>query len=114
MLTLLIAATLGAYASQRISIVQDGEIASMSIDYQRVWQDAIAFFASIGFACGWAFSTGRNARSYFDGAIVPWLNQRGISVSLPTIELPSLPATLHSRFCRKTSRFSKPCPANQL
>lgn len=93
MLTLLIAATLGAYASQRISIVQDGEIASMSIDYQRVWADAIAFFALIGFVYGWAISTGRNARNYFDLALLPWLNQRGISIQIPTIELPSLPAT---------------------
>lgn len=93
MFTLLLTAAIGAYTSQRVSVVQDGEIASMSIDYQRVWADAVAFFAAIGFACGWAISTGRNTRSYFGGAIAPWFNQRGISVQIPTIELPSLPAT---------------------
>lgn len=91
MLTLLLTAAIGAYASQRISFVQDGEIASMSVDYQRVLQDAIAFFALIGFVYNWAISTGRNARNYFDLAILPWLNQRGIEIQLPTIELPMLP-----------------------
>ncbi|BAS57218.1 hypothetical protein NIES2135_34270 [Leptolyngbya boryana NIES-2135] len=91
MLTLLIAASIGAYASQRVSLVRDGEIASMSLDYQRVWNDAIAFFAAIGFICPSADEADRNARSYFDGAIVPWLNSFGISVSLPTLQLPAMP-----------------------
>jgi hypothetical protein len=93
MFTLLIAATLGAYASQRISIVQDGEIVSMSIDYQRAWADVIAFFALIGFVYNWAISIARNARNYFDLALLPWLERRGISVQLPAIDLPALPST---------------------
>ncbi|MCY6491923.1 hypothetical protein [Leptolyngbya sp. GGD] len=91
MFTFILCAAIGAYTSQRVSVVQDGEIASMSVDYQRVWQDAIAFFAAIGFVYGWAISTGRNARKYFDLALLPWLEQRGISVQIPTIELPMLP-----------------------
>lgn len=53
MLTLLIAASIGAYASQRVSLVRDGEIASMSLDYQRVWNDAIAMLGvtSMGRSC---------------------------------------------------------------
>ncbi|MBD1859320.1 MULTISPECIES: hypothetical protein [Leptolyngbya] len=93
MFTLLIAATLGAYTSQRISVVRDGEIVSMSLDHKRVWNDVIAFFAAIGFICGRAISTGRNTRNYFDNAIVPWLNNFGISIALPSITLPSLPAS---------------------
>lgn len=90
MFTLLIAATLGAYASQRISIVRDGEIVSVSADYQRVWSDAIAFFTFLGALCNWFIGTGRNTRNYFDSAIVPWLSDRGISVQLPAIDLPTM------------------------
>jgi hypothetical protein len=93
MFTLLFTAAIGGYVSQRISVVQDGEIVSMSLDHKRVWNDAIAFFALIGFVYGWAISTGRNARNYFDLALLPWLEQRGVSIQIPTIELPVLPST---------------------
>lgn len=91
MLTLLIAATLGAYASQRISFVRDGEIASMSIDYQRVIQDAIALFSLFGLICSAVFGAGKWLRAYVDQALIPWLDFNfGIYFELPS--LPSNPA----------------------
>lgn len=92
MLTLILSGLVGAYTSQRLSIVRDGEIASISIDHRQIWKDAIAFFTFIGFVCNWAVSMGRNARNYCDLALLPWLNDRGISVHLPAIDLPKLPA----------------------
>ncbi|MBW4441811.1 MAG: hypothetical protein KME10_11355 [Plectolyngbya sp. WJT66-NPBG17] len=85
MLTFLLFATIGAYASQRISIVRDGEIVSASFDYRTVWQDAIALFALIGFVAGWLINAGRTARTYCDVALLPWLMQHGISITLPSI-----------------------------
>lgn len=94
MFTLLIAATLGAYASQRISIVRDGEIVSMSADYRQVWSDAIALLSLIGFICNWAISTARKTRNYFDLALLPWLEGFGINIKIPTLQLPMMPATV--------------------
>lgn len=94
MFTLLIAAIIGAYTSQRVSFVRDGEIASVSVDYQRVWQDLIALLTFIGAACTWVINAGRSARHYVDQALLPWLNDRGLALHLPTIDLPTMPASL--------------------
>ena len=93
MLTVALFTAIGAYFSRRIDAIHDDEIASVSLNYQQIVEDAIAFFALIGFICNWAISTGRNTRICFNEAILPWLEQRGISIQLPTIELPALPST---------------------
>jgi hypothetical protein len=71
MFTFILCAAIGAYTSQRVSVVQDGEIVSMSIDYQRVWADEIALLTLIGAVCSWVIAIGRRARNYFDLALLP-------------------------------------------
>ncbi|MBW4440175.1 MAG: hypothetical protein KME10_02845 [Plectolyngbya sp. WJT66-NPBG17] len=93
MLTFLLFVTIGAYASQRISIVRDGEIVSASFDYRTVWQDAIALFALIGSICLWVIGLAQLSRAYADCALLPWLAERfGMQLTLPTIALPTMPS----------------------
>lgn len=96
MLTLLIAAMVGAYASQKISVVRDGEVISVSTDYQRVWQDLIAVFTLIGSICRWLSALGRNAQRYCNESLLPWLTERGVTLKLPIVTLPALPTTVQS------------------
>ncbi|MBW4528693.1 MAG: hypothetical protein KME18_26590 [Phormidium tanganyikae FI6-MK23] len=92
MLTLLIAASLGAYLSRRLNVMSDNGLSDVAISHQRVWQDMIALFALIGFVAGWLINAGRTARTYCDVALLPWLMQHGISITLPTIALPTMPS----------------------
>lgn len=91
MFSFLIAVAIGAYASNRIKIApNDVEgVFGIDIEWQQSWNDAIAFFELIGSVCFWLISTGREARNYFDIAVLPWLSDLGISVTLPVLELPT-------------------------
>lgn len=90
MLTFLTAAALGAYAANRTSFFRDGSIACFTVDYSGILQDAIAFFALIGFICNWVISIGRTSRNYVDSALLPWMNDRGIKIELPSVSAPSI------------------------
>lgn len=83
MFSFLLAVSLGAYASQRISVFSDGQIATATIDYSTIWQDAIAFFTLIGRFYQWSMSLGRTSRAYADSTVIRWLNAQGVSVALP-------------------------------
>lgn len=91
MLHLLFVAAVGAYLSRRVDAQTESGTATTSIDYARIWQDLLAFFAVIGMVCGRALAFAQSARLYFDSEIVPWLDRRGIQFSLPRLDLPRLP-----------------------
>ncbi|BAU13757.1 hypothetical protein LEP3755_42980 [Leptolyngbya sp. NIES-3755] len=93
MFTFILTAAIGAYLSRRVNFISDNGLADVAVNYRQIWQDAIALWAMLGFICNWVILTGRNTRNYFDGAILPWLNGFGISLSLPTLQLPALPQT---------------------
>jgi hypothetical protein len=94
MLTFLLALSVGAYASRRVSTDHDGEAVGAKVDYAAIWNDFKALCALIGFVYGWSVATGRNTRTYVDNALLPWLEERGISIQIPSIELPALPQSL--------------------
>lgn len=84
MLTFLLTAALGAYAANRISFLRDAEIATATIDYLQIWEDAIAFLTLIGSLCQWSIGLGRKVRSFANSKVIPWLNAQGFSIALPT------------------------------
>lgn len=81
----------GAYMSRRVHLCNKDGTSSAAIDHAQIWSDLIAMFALIGTVCGAFVSFSRASRGYFDGEIQPWLERRGITLTLPTIDLPRLP-----------------------
>lgn len=95
MFTFIVTASIGAYLSRRINVMRDDAIADIAINYQRIWSDAIALLALIGFTCNWVIGIARSSRNYFDLALIPWFARNGISIVVPQIDLPRLAATEH-------------------
>ncbi|MBD1857710.1 MULTISPECIES: hypothetical protein [Leptolyngbya] len=95
MFGLLCAAVIGGCVSKHTAIDLTEGCAGITVNYDQIWADAFAFFTWLGSLYKWFINAGRETRSYFDDAILPWLNQRGISISLPTIDLPRLPEAPH-------------------
>ncbi|MBD1847626.1 hypothetical protein H6F89_30360 [Cyanobacteria bacterium FACHB-63] len=85
MSTFLIAASIGAYLSLRCSVDLIEGCAGVTVNYEKIWQDLIALLTFVAAVCDWGIEAGRNARTYFDLALLPWLSDRGISVKLPTM-----------------------------
>ena len=93
MFTLLLFGAIGAYLSKRVHVFKEAGIGSATVDYAAIAADLVALFAFLSGVGSWFIAVGRQSRNYFNLAIAPWLERRGVSVSLPTLDLPRLPAT---------------------
>ncbi|WP_430687921.1 hypothetical protein [Leptolyngbya sp. AN03gr2] len=85
--------SLGAYLSRRIDVVSNPNSADISVNHHQMWQDLIAMFTLIGSISNWLVNASRNARKYCDLALLPWLSKYGVQLSIPTIDLPRMPAS---------------------
>jgi hypothetical protein len=95
MLHILLFAAIGAYASRRVNTHTESGIASATIDYQRVLQDIAFALVLVSSAFQRSSSFVDATRAYLDAEIIPWLDRRGIHLSLPSIDLPRLPGQVH-------------------
>lgn len=95
MLTLFLGLTIGYFVRKYtvFEMLDDGSTASGEINFGQAIKDFIWFFEMLGTAAVWVVNAGRSTRNYFDAALTPWLNSFGISVKLPTLQLPAMPST---------------------
>jgi hypothetical protein len=95
MLTLFLGLTIG-YCLRKFTVLEmldEGGTASAEIDFGQLIKDFIWLFEMLGTAAVWVVNAGRSTRNYFDAALTPWLKSFGISIKLPTIQLPVMPST---------------------
>ncbi|MBD1856451.1 MULTISPECIES: hypothetical protein [Leptolyngbya] len=94
MLTILFSMLLGAYLNARTKVCNSQGIWHLSIDYQQIWQDFLEALQMLKSIRVRTIELGNSTRNYFDSAIAPWISQSfGVSLTIPTISLPSLPSS---------------------
>lgn len=90
MLTIL-ALVSGAYFARRVGVHNESGIVSATVDYDGIRQDCVSALSLLGSVGQVAVDFGRGSRQYFNAELQPWLERRGVTLSLPSVDLPKLP-----------------------
>jgi hypothetical protein len=81
--------SLGFYASRRIQLAQTNGGWSLSIATDDLGGDIQEAWVTLAALAAWVIATGRNARAYCNGVLIPWVGSYGVQLPLvPALVLP--------------------------